>query len=196
MAGKQVICWTDDNGYKGDPFSAGEHYVMAVGYNARGKIAVANSGNRGPVNLVTLNVLCKYLQEGNGKDKKWWQTVAASAGIVVVGSEPKQQATTKQSATKTSQSASASASTAKTAATTTQSTTTTTPPKVIAHDLDELTYGSTGQQVKVLQKLLGNLDVDGIWGPQTNAVVLGFQKRFGLDADGIVGPLTWSKLLV
>ena len=173
MAGKQVICWTDDNDYKGDPFSANEYYVMAVGYNAKGKIVVANPGNRGPVNLVTLDTLCRFLQEGNGKDKKWWQSVAASAGIVVVGSNPKKETTKKTTVV-----------------------TTTAPPKAPAKDMAELTYGSTGQQVKVLQKLLGNLDVDGIWGPQTNAVVLGFQKRFGLDVDGIVGPLTWNKLLV
>ena len=178
MSGKQVICWTDDNNRKCDPFSANEHYVMAVGYNAKGKIVVANSGNRGPVNLVTLDTLCRFLQEGNGKDKKWWQSVAASAGIVVVGTETKQKSSKKTTQT-----------------TTTTAATTAAPPKAVPLDMAELTYGSTGQQVKVLQKLLGNLDVDGIWGPKTNAVVLGFQKRFGLDADCIVGPKTWDRLL-
>ena len=172
MAGKQVICWTDDNGFKGDPFSSGEHYVMAVGYNARGKIVVANSGNRGPVNLVTLNTLCKFLQEGSGKDKKWWQTVSASAGIVVVEPKPKQKTTAKKTTAKT-----------------------TPASKAEKHDMAVLRSGSTGQQVKVLQKLLGNLDVDGIWGPKTNAVVVSFQKRFGLTADGVVGAKMWNKLL-
>lgn len=84
-SGKQVICWTDDNGLSGDPFAAGEHYVMACGYNKDGKVVVANSGNKGPVNLVSLATLCKFLQEGSGEDKQWWKSVAKSAGIIVVG---------------------------------------------------------------------------------------------------------------
>lgn len=84
-SGRQVICWTAPNGHAGDPFSTGDHYVLAVGYAPDGKIIVANSGNRGPVNRVSLDTLCKYLQEGNGKDKGWWRTVAASAGVVIVG---------------------------------------------------------------------------------------------------------------
>ena len=184
-AGKQVICWTDDNGHKGDPFAAGEHYVMAVGYDAKGRVVVANSGNRGPVNLVSLDTLCKFLQEGSGKDRKWWESVAASAGIVVVGPNP---------TSKTVSAADSNASaTSKGSAVSKDSPLNGT--RGDTHDMDTLRQGDKGQQVKVLQKLLGNLDVDGIWGPKTNAVVVSFQKRFGLDADGIVGPLTWNKLL-
>lgn len=83
-AGKPVICWTNSNGKTGDPFAAGHHYVLAVGYNADNKIVVANSGNKGPVNLVSLATLCKFLQTGNGKDTKWYSSVSGSAGIVVV----------------------------------------------------------------------------------------------------------------
>ena len=173
MAGKQVICWTDDNGHKGDPFSDGEHYVMAVGYNAKGKIVVANSGNKGPVNLVTLDTLCKFLQEGNGKDKHWWQRVAASAGIVVVGPA---------------------ANAAQTTTSTAKKTTATTTKKEI-HDMDTIRKGDKGQQIKVLQKLLGGLEIDGEFGPLTEKAVRAYQKAHGLEVDGIVGPKTWGKLL-
>ena len=37
--------------------------------------------------------------------------------------------------------------------------------------------------------------VDGIFGSKTKAAVLAFQKANGLGADGIVGPLTWGKLV-
>lgn len=84
-AGKQVVCWTNDNGLKGDPFAKGQHYVLAVGYNAAGKIVVANSGGKGPVNLVSLSILIKFLQNGTGENKRWWQSVSKAAGIVVVG---------------------------------------------------------------------------------------------------------------
>jgi peptidoglycan hydrolase-like protein with peptidoglycan-binding domain len=39
------------------------------------------------------------------------------------------------------------------------------------------------------------LVVDGIFGRLTEAAVKAFQKSRGLVVDGIVGPLTWSKLL-
>ncbi len=38
--------------------------------------------------------------------------------------------------------------------------------------------------------------VDGIFGPQTEGAVKAFQQANGLDDDGIVGPLTWPKLVV
>jgi peptidoglycan hydrolase-like protein with peptidoglycan-binding domain len=39
------------------------------------------------------------------------------------------------------------------------------------------------------------LVVDGVFGRLTEAAVKAFQKSRGLVVDGIVGPLTWSKLL-
>jgi N-acetylmuramoyl-L-alanine amidase CwlA len=55
-------------------------------------------------------------------------------------------------------------------------------------------------QVKVLQTLLklNGFDpgaADGYFGGKTNAAVVAFQKKKGLDPDGIVGPLTWAALL-
>jgi peptidoglycan hydrolase-like protein with peptidoglycan-binding domain len=38
------------------------------------------------------------------------------------------------------------------------------------------------------------LDVDGDFGPQTELAVKEFQRRVGLDPDGIVGPLTRAQL--
>jgi peptidoglycan hydrolase-like protein with peptidoglycan-binding domain len=64
-----------------------------------------------------------------------------------------------------------------------------------------LVEGDGGSQVKEVQCLLKHRhgitevgDTDGDFGPLTRAAVLTFQKRAGLDADGIVGPKTWSAL--
>ena len=63
-----------------------------------------------------------------------------------------------------------------------------------------VSYGSRGDAVRKLQELLNALgydcgSVDGIFGSKTKAAVLAFQKANGLAADGIVGPLTWGKLV-
>ena len=65
-----------------------------------------------------------------------------------------------------------------------------------------LLRGSTGWQVKRLQRLLrshGQLgppaELDGDFGPVTEAAVRAFQALHGLEPDGIVGPLTWGALL-
>lgn len=56
-------------------------------------------------------------------------------------------------------------------------------------------YGKyTPNQTKVIQHILG-IRVDGIFGSNTRALVISFQKLKGLRADGIVGSNTWSKLL-
>jgi peptidoglycan hydrolase-like protein with peptidoglycan-binding domain len=60
--------------------------------------------------------------------------------------------------------------------------------------------GSDLFPVRTLQHLLRarnqNIAVDGIFGPRTEAAVKAFQQGAGLVADGIVGPLTWPKLVV
>ncbi|GGK67688.1 serine/threonine-protein kinase [Streptomyces flaveus] len=61
--------------------------------------------------------------------------------------------------------------------------------------------GDGGSQVREAQCLLKHRHgitevgkVDGDFGPLTHAAVVTFQKRAGLDADGIVGPNTWRAL--
>jgi peptidoglycan hydrolase-like protein with peptidoglycan-binding domain len=39
------------------------------------------------------------------------------------------------------------------------------------------------------------LQIDGIFGPLTDAAVRSFQQALGLVVDGIVGPLTWQALI-
>jgi murein DD-endopeptidase MepM/ murein hydrolase activator NlpD len=50
-----------------------------------------------------------------------------------------------------------------------------------------------GPDVLYLQNKLG-VNPPGPFGPLTHTAVVAFQKKHGLLADGIVGPLTWSKL--
>ena len=58
----------------------------------------------------------------------------------------------------------------------------------------ELRQGEpAGPDVLYLQNKLG-VNPPGPFGPLTHKAVVAFQKKHGLLADGIVGPLTWSKL--
>ena len=75
-------------------------------------------------------------------------------------------------------------------------------PKPIKEDTYPLlTIGSEGGYVKLLQTKLnsyfGNdkLDVDGIFGNETLKAVKKFQSAEGLEEDGVVGLLTWAKLI-
>ena len=65
-----------------------------------------------------------------------------------------------------------------------------------------LKTGDKGYQVWVLQTLLiargyscGETRADSDFGRATKAAVLNFQQANGLEVDGIVGPMTWAKLL-
>lgn len=53
--------------------------------------------------------------------------------------------------------------------------------------------GSNASWVKQLQKKL-HLEIDGDFGPKTEAAVRLFQRENGLVPDGIVGPKTWLEL--
>lgn len=61
-----------------------------------------------------------------------------------------------------------------------------------------LSYGSSGEDVKELQKALNkvgfSLDVDGKFGAKTQSAVKSYQKNSGLSVDGIVGNNTWTSL--
>ena len=69
----------------------------------------------------------------------------------------------------------------------------------------QVSQGSTGDAVRAVQAelqfrdLSGDLSlgvqVDGVFGPNTNAAVRGFQQALGSAVDGIVGPLTWCALV-
>jgi peptidoglycan hydrolase-like protein with peptidoglycan-binding domain len=65
-----------------------------------------------------------------------------------------------------------------------------------------LKIGSSGEQVRDLQKMLNflnvqpiPLNVDGVFGPKTKASVVQFQSKSFLAADGVVGPITSQKLI-
>lgn len=69
-------------------------------------------------------------------------------------------------------------------------------------DMRMLRTGDKGYQVWVLQTLLiargyscGETGADSDFGSATKAAVLNFQRANSLKDDGIVGPLTWAKLL-
>ena len=66
--------------------------------------------------------------------------------------------------------------------------------------------GSRGPYVTVIQTELNRIarnypaipripEVDGIFGPKTEAAVRKFQEVFGLDVDGVVGKATWYALV-
>lgn len=68
-------------------------------------------------------------------------------------------------------------------------------PESEEYDMPQIQRGSKGKAVKILQIILGDLEVDGSFGPATQAATLAFQKKHGLEADGVVGPKTWRALL-
>jgi hypothetical protein len=59
---------------------------------------------------------------------------------------------------------------------------------------------SKGQKVKLIQEWLNlrgyHLVSDGDFGPATEYAVKAFQKTLGLEADGVVGPKTFSQLVM
>lgn len=58
-----------------------------------------------------------------------------------------------------------------------------------------LSYGSRGHRVKYIQRRLGVHPRSGWFGPITRAAVQHYQRRHGIRATGVVGPITWGSLL-
>ncbi len=58
--------------------------------------------------------------------------------------------------------------------------------------------GSTGDDVRTAQTMLSLagfiIGIDGIFGSETDSAVRGFQSKYGLTVDGIVGSNTWNAL--
>ncbi|MGV0743990.1 peptidoglycan-binding protein [Mycolicibacterium sp. XJ870] len=67
-------------------------------------------------------------------------------------------------------------------------------------EIIELDRGDESAFVQVLQHLLRarafDLAVDGVFGPLTEQAVRRFQGNQGIGVDGIVGPVTWSRLFI
>lgn len=59
-------------------------------------------------------------------------------------------------------------------------------------------FGSTGTATREVQQRLADrgwpVEVDGVFGQQTDTTVRTFQTEKGLEVDGVVGPVTWSSL--
>lgn len=73
-------------------------------------------------------------------------------------------------------------------------------PTRINVQLLQVQEGNTGEAVRSLQILLNGrggyaLQIDGIFGPRTQAAVKGFQTSSHLGVDGIAGVHTWGSLL-
>jgi peptidoglycan hydrolase-like protein with peptidoglycan-binding domain len=67
-------------------------------------------------------------------------------------------------------------------------------PATTTEHVIELSNGSEGRQVALLQSALGTIKVDGVFGPETEAAVRSFQASRGLTVDGVVGALTIAAL--
>ena len=71
-----------------------------------------------------------------------------------------------------------------------------------AHPGTALRVGARGESVRQVQHCLNHvsqpcsrrLNEDGAFGPLTQAAVINFQRMFGLNPDGVVGPITWGRL--
>ena len=53
---------------------------------------------------------------------------------------------------------------------------------------------TTGPVMRYIQHRVGTV-ADGIYGRNTEAAIKRFQQQNGLTADGIIGPMTWQKLI-
>lgn len=71
--------------------------------------------------------------------------------------------------------------------------------KKLGDKMPTIKRGNKGSRVRILQGLLlawgYNLKIDGIFGSRTEEAVRSFQAEYAKPVDGIVGPITWNKLL-
>ncbi len=70
----------------------------------------------------------------------------------------------------------------------------------IASGYPNTRFGSKGNYVLIAQDALNTLGydtggLDGIFGILTKNATIGYQNRNGLAEDGIIGPITWRKLM-
>ena len=89
--GKLVIFWSHPSEkMKDNPFSTGEHYVLAFGIDENGKVLIANSSNRtnkNGVQITDIETVEKALYEGaDPKDFTWGRAdLASTGGYVIIG---------------------------------------------------------------------------------------------------------------
>lgn len=74
------------------------------------------------------------------------------------------------------------------------------PKPTVALTLPELSFGDTGGAVETVQRLLNSYGYncgkcDGVWGTNTDAAILLYQRANGLVPDKICGKKTWDKLM-
>ncbi len=77
--------------------------------------------------------------------------------------------------------------------------------KTIPYPGTALRVGSRGDNVKLMQTRLNTIankyttipkvTADGVFGAKTEAAVMAFQRLFGLVPDGVIGRLTWEKII-
>ena len=77
--------------------------------------------------------------------------------------------------------------------------------KAVSVSLNQLSQGSTGAQVKTVQRIIyvrginSKIDIDGDFGPITKAGVIDLQKKLfpntSSEWDGVVGQKTWTGIL-
>jgi peptidoglycan hydrolase-like protein with peptidoglycan-binding domain len=67
-------------------------------------------------------------------------------------------------------------------------------PATTTEHIIVLLEGSEGRQVQLLQKALGGVKVDGVFGPETEAALRSFQSAHGLTVDGVFGAETSGAL--
>lgn len=71
--------------------------------------------------------------------------------------------------------------------------------KKLGDKMPTIQRGNKGSRVRMLQGLLlawgYKIKLDGIFGDDTDEAVRSFQRKYAKPVDGIVGPITWNKLL-